>query len=308
MVRILAVVILGVSLSHSRGAEPAPDFKLRNHNLATAHGTNLVSPRDYLLQISAYYFAAADCSFCRTQYGYLNEIRNELRGSNLPVNIEIMGINLAGKEETFYNTVVTAGRTTPWLQDTSEANVWGKWGVVYRDVRILDSSNRLAAVFNLTEKPISDPANKAELKALLLSLASAYDADGDRLPDHWEQASLGTLGQGPNDDPDGDQASNMIELLLGSDPLDRASRPQARQWINEASRFTIVFPRWGGRLGNYTLGSSLDLQTWGGDSVLILSERNLVDGTGRFEVSASFEASVVNQSLGFLSLACSPKP
>jgi hypothetical protein len=305
---MLAVVLLGVSLAVSRGAEPAPDFKLSNHNPRTAHGTNLVSPRDYLFQISAYYFASSECSFCRTQLGYLNDLRNELRGSNLPVNIEIMGVNQIGAEETFYNTVVTAGRTMPWLQDTPEAGAWTKWGVEYRDVRILDSSNRLAAVFNLTAKPLTEPANKAELKALLLGLANAYDSDGDRLPDHWEWAYLKTLAYGANDDPDADRANNMIELLLGSNPLDRASHPQARTWINDASRFTLVFNRWGGKLGNYTLGSSLDLKTWGGDSVLILSERNLVDGTGRFEVSASFDASVVNQPLGFLTLGCSPKP
>lgn len=38
---------------------PMPDFQLRDMNVASARYNQLVSPRDYRLQISAYYFGSA---------------------------------------------------------------------------------------------------------------------------------------------------------------------------------------------------------------------------------------------------------
>ena len=40
-------------------AEPVPDFQLRDLNPHSARSGQTVSPRDYRLQISAYYFGAA---------------------------------------------------------------------------------------------------------------------------------------------------------------------------------------------------------------------------------------------------------
>lgn len=305
---MISALVLGVSLAGIAAADPVPDFKLRNHNTKTAHGTNLVSPRNYEMQISAYYFAASYCSVCRDYLDLLSTLRNELRTSGVPVNIEIMGINQSDAASSFYNSTITAGRTMPWLQDTPEDGVWAKWGVAYRDVRILDTSNRVAAVFNLTVNPLTAETNRLALKQLFLNLAAATDSDGDRLPDHWEWKYLKTLAQRGDDDADNDGASNQIELLLGSDPLNFRSRPQARYSIDEASRFTINYNRWGGKAGDFGVGSSLDLKNWAGDWTVIFSERNQVDGSGMFEVSASFESSVVNQPMGFLRLNAWPLP
>ena len=44
------------------------------------------------------------------------------------------------------------------------------------------------------------------------------DSDGDGLPDSWELQYFGNLLQGPNDDPDGDGATNLQELNQGRNP------------------------------------------------------------------------------------------
>ena len=40
-------------------AQPVPDFSLRDVNSASPRANAMVSPRDYVLQVSGYYFGAA---------------------------------------------------------------------------------------------------------------------------------------------------------------------------------------------------------------------------------------------------------
>ena len=86
-------------------------------------------------------------------------------------NVRLLGVNAIGSEGG--NAVMTSGRDLPWLQETADEPVWTTWEVTYRDVVVLDGANRRVAVYNLTEHPLSDPANYAELKALLESAAAA---------------------------------------------------------------------------------------------------------------------------------------
>ncbi|MBM4130272.1 hypothetical protein FJ250_04500 [bacterium] len=83
--------------------------------------------------------------------------------------VHILGVNAAGQESG--NAAMIAGRDLPWLQETLAEPVWGPWNVEWRDVVILDGANRPLAVYNLTEHPLSEAANYAELKALLESAA-----------------------------------------------------------------------------------------------------------------------------------------
>jgi len=59
----------------------------------------------------------------------------------------------------------------PVLQDTAEEDVWEDWDVAFRDVVILDRDNQKVGEFNLTTDSLSDPANYAALKALLIASA-----------------------------------------------------------------------------------------------------------------------------------------
>lgn len=93
----------------------------------------------------------------------------ELLAENPDTKIRILGVNLPGLE--FANEQMVAGRTLPWLQDTYEQDVWGRWGPDYRDVIILDTENMKLGQFNLTANPLEDPANYDELKSLLKTAA-----------------------------------------------------------------------------------------------------------------------------------------
>jgi hypothetical protein len=84
---------------------------------------------------------------------------------------QILGVNQAGQEQG--NEAICQGRSLPWLQDTTEQNVWGKWGVTWRDVVILDRENRPIAVYNLTQHDLAQEANRDSLAALLRRAAAA---------------------------------------------------------------------------------------------------------------------------------------
>ena len=60
----------------------------------------------------------------------------------------------------------------PVLEDTADADVWGLWEVTYRDVIILNPCGEKAGVYNLSTHNLSDAADYAELKQLLLDAAN----------------------------------------------------------------------------------------------------------------------------------------
>lgn len=54
-------------------------------------------------------------------------------------------------------------------------------------------------------------------------LLPGADTDGDGLPDAWELTHFGTITGGPNNDADGDGATDLQEYLTGTDPNNPAS-------------------------------------------------------------------------------------
>ena len=52
-------VLLGVAISQVTEAASVADFRLLDVNPNSVRGNSLVSPRDYLLQVSGYYFGEA---------------------------------------------------------------------------------------------------------------------------------------------------------------------------------------------------------------------------------------------------------
>ncbi len=91
-------------------------------------------------------------------------MHDELAAENLALEVHILGVNQAGAESGI--GAMCNGRDLPLLQDTAEAGVWASWGVIYRDVVILDAENRVVAVYNLTRLDLSQQANYATLKAV----------------------------------------------------------------------------------------------------------------------------------------------
>ncbi len=59
MFRVLAQCILLLSLAVSYAEDSVPDFKLQDVSLSSPRRGAVVSPRDYVMQVSGYYFGEA---------------------------------------------------------------------------------------------------------------------------------------------------------------------------------------------------------------------------------------------------------
>jgi hypothetical protein len=117
-------------------------------------------------------------------------MQNELRTRGLLVNVEILGINGAQYYSPLSTRAVTAGRSLAWMQDSASENVWRNWSAAYRDVHILDTSNRVVGVYNLSLHDLANASNYETLRDMFIAAANAGDADHDKIPDHWEEHYL----------------------------------------------------------------------------------------------------------------------
>jgi hypothetical protein len=79
-------------------------------------------------------------------------------------------VNAVGSESE--NGLMYEGRSLPWLQDTAEADVWGRWDVTVRDIVILDRHNVVFTVFNAGNLDLSRQVNYDNLKSLLRQAAA----------------------------------------------------------------------------------------------------------------------------------------
>jgi hypothetical protein len=100
----------------------------------------------------------------------LQQLQDELDVEEPTLQFAILGINDIGFESG--NDSITEGRDLPWLQATTEQDVWEAWGVTYRDVWVLDGENKPVGVFNVTSNSLADPTNFATLKQLFLDAAA----------------------------------------------------------------------------------------------------------------------------------------
>ncbi|TPV93419.1 MAG: hypothetical protein B7733_20625 [Myxococcales bacterium FL481] len=64
------------------------------------------------------------------------------------------------------------GRDLPWLQDTADADWWGRDGVDYRDVVVLDPTGDVVEVYNLTRNDLGEAENYTALLSLLREVAT----------------------------------------------------------------------------------------------------------------------------------------
>ncbi len=211
---------------------------------------------------------------------------SELRASNPDLNIEILGVNMLN--DAVFNPLIVAERKLPWLQETEEANVWYRWGVTWRDVRIVDSQGRLQAVYNLTSHDLTDEQNRATLKQLFLNAAKIVDSDGDHLPDDWELKYFGNFFATAEPDSDHDGYNNFTEYAFGTNPTDPNSRPLITPKIVsgvQSPLLNLTLRRRAGAFLDYSIDASPGLQEWSAKSALVPAQepRNLFDGSGTME-------------------------
>ena len=116
--------------------------------------------------------------------------------------------------------------------------------------------------------PMEMAANYANLgkpaQSTRIDLTLGVDADGDGLPDAWQQLLIALLGPGaligPHEDADGDGISNLNEYLAGTYAFD----PASGFWLNvipgaggvNLLEFMVITPR------TYTVYGSTDMQAW----------------------------------------------
>jgi hypothetical protein len=180
-------------------------------------------------------------------------------------------------------------------------------------VRILDSQNRLYAVYNLATFSLATATNREALKRLFLAAAKAVDTDADNLPDDWEQKYFGALSAKPGDDPDGDGQDNFTEFAFGTNPQDAQSRWSISAAVVAAGSQgfpTVTFRRRAGSILDYFVEVSPDLQHWTAvtsDIALAHPLRNLFDGTGTSEAMYSFSTSIGDQPRRFVRVRAVPR-
>lgn len=300
----IVVTLLALLSGVAWAGDQVPDFHLVDVNANSPRCQERVSPRDYLLRISAFYFATAGCSYCRDQFRHLCTLSRELQSNRLPVTIEILGVNRA--DQATYNFLIPSQGDLPWLQDTNEESVWLKWGAQLRDLWILDSRNRLVSVTNLTTPNLALASHRAALKQVLLSSARLIDSDTDGLPDDWELHHFQDLGHAANEDPDDDGAENLAEYAFGTVPTqaesDRGIVLVRGTKKGQATLFA-TFRRRGGSALDYRVATSPDLRTWSEDPTLTLitsALRQLYDGSGTAEVTLPLGFSSSPGDEGFL--------
>ena len=168
---LIAVFIFGTACQNPWNADvpfngkPLPDFSLLDVNAnSESHGTEL-GPRIAEGSLSLWYFTHANCGYCQSQFDILYLLQTELEEDYGVDAVQIYGVNAVGYEDSV--SEITAGNALPLLQDTDSVDAWGAWYVEWRDLVIIDSSNRWVGLFNLTTHDLVDPSNLTEVRELV---------------------------------------------------------------------------------------------------------------------------------------------
>jgi hypothetical protein len=86
------------------------------------------------------------------------------------------------------------------------------------------------------------------------------DTDHDGLPDDWERFYFGDLSAGPDDDADGDGASNLSEYRAGTNPVSKASVLAVTAYRRADGAAVLRFPVAAGQ--TIVVERSGDLREW----------------------------------------------
>ena len=124
-----------------------------------------------------------------------------LDGANAKLGLSCNGVDYGTKGTSIWGE----GWKTPWQESQQY--------VVFRQVAVTNGAAPVVTVY---------PDGTIAL-ANGLQLLKRVDGDEDGLPDAWEVEQFGHLGQGSEDDPDGDGLNNLAEYQHGTDPQDADS-------------------------------------------------------------------------------------
>jgi len=97
-------------------------------------------------------------------------MQQEMDSESMGMPIHLFGINGPGTEGSIPDMV--DGRMIPLLQDTIVDPVSGLWGAQHFDLVVLDADNMVATIINLGQNDLTDPANYAAMKEMLLEMAT----------------------------------------------------------------------------------------------------------------------------------------
>jgi hypothetical protein len=118
----------------------------------------------------------------------------------------------------------------------------------------------VAASTHTVRLSYSTPSAKTSALSDAVSVKTwGADLNGDGLPDDWQQLNFGKLRPSPNEDTDGDGATNLEEFLAGTDPTDPASVLRTRISAREQG----LYIEWNAIAGNYyQLQVTSDFSSW----------------------------------------------
>lgn len=142
----------------------------------------------------------------------------------------------------------------------------------------------------------NDPANWfiAAPTAAAANTTTAFDSDGDGLPDAWEIQYFGSIGDPratPNADPDGDGFTNLQEYVAGTNPTNPTSRLQIDSVNVAGGQTAIQFEAVAGKtytiLYRYNLSSGTwlkltDIPAQPGSGAVIVNDPTVGSATTRF--------------------------
>ena len=142
------------------------NFSLEDINPNSPTYGDLIGPSFYKGNASGYYFGDQGWGLCRTRFGVLNSLYEDLvrEGYN---NVKIAGINGIDFIDSDLSGMIE-DRVLPWVQDKIESDVWNYWDISLRDFVILDANGDFFYIVNLTDFDPSIESNYNNLKQLLI--------------------------------------------------------------------------------------------------------------------------------------------
>jgi hypothetical protein len=154
-----------------------PDFSLEDVNFTSPSSGLQISPRDYLTQLTAWYFGDSRTTASVQEFNCLEQVQDDLDVNYGSLGIEILGVNIIGGESG--NPLLTSLVDLPWLQDDSSTEVADLWGAAQREMVLLDEENLPIHRHDLTQHDICASAEASALLNLLVSSVSPAGDDDD---------------------------------------------------------------------------------------------------------------------------------